>query len=162
MYSYSFRPTFPIFHRSAQGLLVLGITAAIFGVLLPYLDKSVVYEHLPLLTIAVISFLGFIVQHNKYNNRRELGYFFVVDLNSFHSYKGRNADLLIKWENVSNIDRDGKTLLVTDLNGIQHDFYLGHYQRIDRLRIECLMHQFWNHHLESQKIATPVELAEVS
>jgi hypothetical protein len=151
MYNYSFRPTFPLFHRSAQLLLASGITSGLFAAWSLISERGQLYANLPLIVFSLVCLSSFIIQYIRFIERTERGYFFVVDLEGFHSYAGRNNDVQMKWKHIQSLDRDGYNLLVLDKSGVTHTIYIGHYQRIDRLRIECLMHQFLMHHKEMEK-----------
>lgn len=157
MYNYSFRPTFPVYYRSAQVLLTLGLTLAAVSVYQLWIAKLGAYDVLPLVTLSLTSFFGFIVQYVRFQERRERGYFMVVDLEGFHSYGGRNRDTQMNWSSVQSMDRAYHTLIVSDHQNREHRLYLGDYQRIDRLRIECLMHQFFMHYSESLKPAAQIK-----
>jgi hypothetical protein len=160
MYSYSFRPTYPVYQRSAQLLLIAGLLAGVVAGASLFSTRGQLYANLPLVVFSIVSFTGFIVQYVRYSDRKERGHFFVVDIGGFHSYSGRNNDVQMKWDNVRTIDRDGQSIFIEDIFGKSHEIYFGHYQRIDRLRMECLMHQFHMHHLETQKVeVTSAEFA---
>lgn len=141
MNNYTFKPSYPFFHRSSQSFFFAGLILGLTGVILASSAQDESFIYIAFILMAFVSLYGFIFQHIILRDKRQRGLFLVVESNGFHAYAGRGKDFKAEWDEVEDFTVKNKRLLITMTSGETFNIGIKSYSRIDRLRIESLMYQ---------------------